>query len=267
MPNKTPPDDPETEQTTNVPDAWIDESPDKKQETAEQTMNTEMSASGVFTNIRLSAPSKHIPVPPPLPRHPEVVILAPEMFDHLNNERYLEAVRYAEKILEYEPEHVDALQCAAICYGELHKQVLEKLGPLGRKAGQRTLPPPSSEVDPLEHLANRMFDRLAAGNYAAALMAAEELLQKDPSSTDALQCAELARSELRKMYAKRLGTLQGIPKKAQLKLDTDDATCKAVWKLIDGKRTIQELIDIAAVSALDLLRALYEMRNEGSLRL
>jgi D-cysteine desulfhydrase len=98
-------------------------------------------------------------------------------------------------------------------------------------------------------------------------MAAEELLQKDPQSADARECAALARSELRKLYASRLGDLRRIPVHTLRTETPRDAEVRAVWDKVDGVRSMQDLIDSGATSTLDLLRVLYELLLEGRIEL
>ncbi|MFO0658244.1 MAG: hypothetical protein U0165_00195 [Polyangiaceae bacterium] len=206
--------------------------------------------------------------PPPLPKAPEIVELLPVMLERLAEGEYRDALALAERVLALDSDHIDAMQCAAFCHGELQKILLERLGPLSRKGSEKhTLPPPSAGTDPLEALTERMFDRVANGKYAAALMAAEELLQKDPQSADARECAALARSELRKLYALRLGDLSRIPVRTLRTEAPRDPDVRAVWDKVDGKRSMQDLIDGASSSTLDLLRVLYELLLEGRIEL
>ena len=87
-------------------------------------------------------------------------------------------------------------------------------------------PPPKSQPPPLPEsasrpapgrvaadsaCADRMLERLAASDYSGALMAADALLLHHPLHGDALECAQIARSELRRLYVARLGSLDRVP--------------------------------------------------------
>src|SRR5258708_24393665 len=87
-------------------------------------------------------------------------------------------------------------------------------------AQPRSQPPPlpqsASRLAPARAAADaafaeRMLERLAASDYSGALMAAETLLVHQPLHGDALDCAQMARSELRKLYVARLGSRDRIP--------------------------------------------------------
>lgn len=111
--------------------------------------------------------------------------------------------------------------------------------------------------------ADAMLGLLAAGDYAGALIAAEALLHVRPGDADALDCAEMSRSELRKTYVARLGgSLARVPHVAvgaaaiaALHLDFRGGF---VLARVDGKATLEEIAD-GCLAPNDALRILSEL--------
>jgi hypothetical protein len=113
--------------------------------------------------------------------------------------------------------------------------------------------------------AELMLERLAASDYAGALVAAEALLRHSPTDADALDCAQMCRAELQKVYVARLGSLERVPcvphgmgpdHLASIGLD---AIALAVIEQVDGTRDVAEIIRSAALPPFDVLRALSEL--------
>jgi hypothetical protein len=139
-------------------------------------------------------------------------------------------------------------------------------------------PPPKSQPPPLPEsasripparaaadaaCADRMLDRLAASDYWGALIAAEALLLHHPLHGDALECAQIARSELRKLYVARLGSLDNVPHitVGLQGLSTLSLDFRAGFLLsrIESRRTLGEIIDGCGLPRLDALRILSEL--------
>lgn len=131
---------------------------------------------------------------------------------------------------------------------------------------------PRSERSPGDAaLADRMIERLAAGDYEASLMAAEALLVRLPRDPDALDCAEMSRSALRDLYTRRLG---GSLDRAPGAVDRDalarialDASTGFVVSCIDGTTTLGQIAFSGAVAPEDALRALSELYVQGVIAL
>jgi hypothetical protein len=137
----------------------------------------------------------------------------------------------------------------------------------------RTVPPPlpasASQIPPAraaadDAFAQQMIDRLAAGDYLGALIAAESLLEFRPLDTDASDTAQIARSELRHMYIDRLGSLDRIPYltvtiEALLSAPWLDARSAILVGRIDGVATVRDVIEGASMHATDALRVLSEL--------
>jgi hypothetical protein len=127
---------------------------------------------------------------------------------------------------------------------------------------------PAKRTPADESLADRMLERLAAGDYPAALMAAEALLSRRPRDADALDCAEMSRGELRALHAARLGgalhrvpTIAGGPEAiSALALDT---TTALVLSRVDGSTTLGEIAFTSGIVPDDALRVLSELHLRG----
>lgn len=137
----------------------------------------------------------------------------------------------------------------------------------------RTVPPPLPESANLiaakrvaadDAFAERMLDRLAAGDYQGALLAAEALLEYRPLDPDATDTAQMARSELRRVYVERLGSLDAVPHRAMpleglLSLQSLDPRAAFLLARIDGQATLREIVEAAGMHATEALRILSEL--------
>jgi hypothetical protein len=111
--------------------------------------------------------------------------------------------------------------------------------------------------------ADHMLERLAAGDSAGALLAAESLLLHQPCHSDALDTAQMARSELRKLYAGRLGSLDGVPcvamgQEGLLALSLD-FRAGLLLSRADGRTPLSEIVESSGLPQLDALRILSEL--------
>jgi hypothetical protein len=137
--------------------------------------------------------------------------------------------------------------------------------------------PPSLRELPCERtpfdaaLADRMFDRLAAGDYSGALLVADALLRRSPRDADALDCAEISRSELRRLYETRLRGLDRVASIALLPAETAalplDAFAGYLLSRVDGFATLEEIAFARGVDSERALRTLSELYLSGVLAL
>jgi hypothetical protein len=112
--------------------------------------------------------------------------------------------------------------------------------------------------------ADVMLARLAESDYAGALVAAEALLEHHPRDSDASDCAQIARSELRKLYVARLGSLARVPHVAMtpeelVALPSLDFRAGFLLARIDGWTSLETIADIGGMSSLEALRILSEL--------
>jgi hypothetical protein len=130
------------------------------------------------------------------------------------------------------------------------------------------LPESASRIDPARAAADascaeRMLERLAASDYGGTLTAAEALLVHHPLYRDALDCAQIARSELRKLYMGRLGSLDWVPHitvglQGLLALSLD-FRAGFLLSRIDKKTPLSQIIEECGLPELDALRILSEL--------
>jgi hypothetical protein len=115
-----------------------------------------------------------------------------------------------------------------------------------------------------EAFADVMLERLASSDYAGALIAAEAFLEHHPRDPDATACAQMARSELRKLYVARLGSLARVPHVAMspeglLALPSVDFHAGFLLSRIDGLSTLDEIASSGGMPPLNALRILSEL--------
>jgi hypothetical protein len=132
--------------------------------------------------------------------------------------------------------------------------------PLPLSASQ--IPPSRAAAD--NALAECMMDRLAAGDYEGASLAAEALLEYRPRDQDALDCAQIAKSELRKLYTARLGSLDRVPHVAMgpeaiFSLQALDFRAGYLLSRIDGETSLEDVVESGSIPSLEGLRILSEL--------
>jgi len=132
--------------------------------------------------------------------------------------------------------------------------------PLPLSASQ--VPPSRAAAD--NALAECMFDRLAAGDYGGASLAADALLEYRPRDQDALDCAQIAKSELRKVYAARLGSLDRVPHVAMgpeaiFSLQALDFRAGFLLSRVDGETSLFDIVESGSITSLEALRILSEL--------
>lgn len=111
--------------------------------------------------------------------------------------------------------------------------------------------------------ADLMLERLAASDYAGALTAAEALLRSRPTDADALDCAQMCRAELERVFVSRLGSLDRVPRLAIDARDVEtlglDLRAAAVLACVDGAASLGEIVRSSPEAAFDVLRILSEL--------
>jgi hypothetical protein len=137
----------------------------------------------------------------------------------------------------------------------------------------RSVPPPlpesashlqSARVVEDDALADTMLERLAAADYEGAIMAAEALLEYRPRDRDALDAAQIAKTELRKVYVARLGSLDRVPHivmgpDAIFALKSLDFRAGFLLSRVDGLASIYEIVEGASIPSLEALGILSEL--------
>jgi len=120
-----------------------------------------------------------------------------------------------------------------------------------------------SEDDIVGGRVHVMYDRLTRDDWAGALLVAESLIRREPDHQDAWQCLRMCHTELRKLYVSRLGSLTRIP---QLCLEPGemgrrlrDERVAGLLTLVDGLRSLEEVLEAADMAAVEALRLLSEL--------
>jgi len=145
--------------------------------------------------------------------------------------------------------------------GEMEAQSPPKSQPPPLPESAKVLSPVRAAADAA--FAERMFERLAASDYVGVLMAAEALLEHQPGSADALDCAQIARSELGKMYEARLGSMDRAPKtiigpEGLVALSLDFGAGYLLSR-VNGTATLADIVRTCGLPKLEALRSLSEL--------
>ncbi len=126
-------------------------------------------------------------------------------------------------------------------------------------------PPPRSSaktIDPMQD----MRERFSLGDYSGALVVAESILEEDPNNVEASQCVVSCRMVLEQMYTARIGPLDRVPFIAvppeQLRWLNIDHRAGFVLSHVDGNCSLEQILDVSGMPALDALRILYELLQQ-----
>jgi len=133
--------------------------------------------------------------------------------------------------------------------------------------------PPVSEPAPISIIdrAREMRALFDAQNHSSALVLAESVLTSDPSHEEAQRCAAACRAVLADKYLGRLGGPRVIPRPTM----TPEEVCALaldhragfLLSFIDGCMSIEEVLDVSSMPALEALRIMYELREQGAIEI
>ncbi len=165
---------------------------------------------------------------------------------------------------------VDGLPVAALeASGEVAIASAELSSPPALPLSLREVPVDRSTADAA--FVDRMLERLARSDYVGALMAAEALLRRLPRDADALDCAEMSRTELQKIYCARLESLDRVPSIAMTPVAiaglTLDVFTGFLLSRIDGLTTLREISLTPGMTPDHALRVLSELYLQGVIEL
>lgn len=131
----------------------------------------------------------------------------------------------------------------------------------------RATPVVQDPDDPLVDLR----DRYAVGDFTGAHEIAETILASDPHNEEALRFRESCRDVLTQMYMARLGSKARVPKlaipTAELQWQSLDHRSGFLLSCIDGRLTIEEILDVSGMPSLDALRILYMLLQQRIIEL
>jgi hypothetical protein len=135
---------------------------------------------------------------------------------------------------------------------------------VGARAQSRPPKPPAVDM-------RQVRDRFDAGDFSGALIVAEGILVEDPDNADALLYAEHCRDVLKQMYLSRLGGLRRVPNVAvgqdQLRWLSLDHRAGFLLSLVDGRSTLDEVLDMSGMSDLEALRLLVQLLQQNVIKM
>ena len=119
------------------------------------------------------------------------------------------------------------------------------------------------ELEPVDEIQAR-FDE---GDFAGALLLAERILAQDPSDERARTSAASARERLVAEYLAELGGRRQILKVAvtreELRWLSLDHRAGFLLSCVDGRMSVEEVLDVSGMPELDALRILCDLRDQG----
>ncbi len=117
-------------------------------------------------------------------------------------------------------------------------------------------------VDPIQE----MRERFSLGDYSGALVVADAILEETPDDVEAIKCSDSCRQVLEQMYTARIGPLERVPFVAvpqeQLRWLNIDHRAGFVLSHVDGHCSLEQILDVSGMPALDALRILYELLQQ-----
>ena len=113
-----------------------------------------------------------------------------------------------------------------------------------------------------------MEELYALGNFSDALRVAELILGRQPNNEQAQRCANNSRQRLEQLYSSKIGSLTLVPLVALRSSDLRwlglDHRAGFVLSRIDGKVTLEELLEICGMPRLEVLKTVIELLNCGA---
>ena len=124
------------------------------------------------------------------------------------------------------------------------------------------LPLPVASV-PAKPTAVAMEAHFAEGNFEEAMVVAESLLERDPNHSAARECLERCDIMLVSSYTTELVQVRRVPLPTVAGPEKGsppfDARQAAVFALVDGQRTIEDILRASGLGKLEGLRTLAEL--------
>jgi hypothetical protein len=121
--------------------------------------------------------------------------------------------------------------------------------------------------DELANPRSQVRIRFEAGDYSGALVIAEGMLEEHPDDAEAQRYAESCRDVLRQLYLTRLGdggkAVRIVMAREELRWLTLDHRTGFLLSHIDGRMTIDELLDVSGMPPLDTIRAIFDLVQQG----
>lgn len=109
--------------------------------------------------------------------------------------------------------------------------------------------------------------RFEKGDYFGAMVRAESVLEQDPDNEQVKSYLESARDLVAQMYKEKLGSGEQVLRLAMVPSEIQnlalDHRAGFLISLVDGIATVDEILDMSGMPEIDVLRLLYEMREQG----
>ena len=208
--------------------------------------------------------------PRPLPMRPPQVTLT--------NEDELESARLRSVLMPSEPpvpesalELVDERNTSVIPGAVRARGVTrdyEEGDPFGSSSSSATPPDDDmpTQMPAATDALSDMRDRYSVGDYSGALEVAEAWLARHPGDPEVTRYAERCRQTLLQMYSARVGPMDRIPvvmvPREQLRWLSIDHRAGFLLSHIDGVSSLEMILDVSGMPALDALRILYELSQQ-----
>jgi hypothetical protein len=181
------------------------------------------------------------------------------------------------------PEHEPSRQDLSLSLGALELDIDAEGSALGLVELQSGVGRSAAEFGPAEQLlaegttaaeatdtrsrALSLSDLYQLGDFSGALQAAESRLEGDPEDEEALRYRQRCQEVLTTMWTARLGApdrpLKMLIAADQLRWLSVDHRAGFLISLIDGRATLDQVLDIAGMPRLDALRILAELAERG----
>jgi len=114
-------------------------------------------------------------------------------------------------------------------------------------------------------------DRFDVGDFTGALVLAEGILELDTENADALLYAEHCRDVLKQMYLSRIGGVRRVPQVAmspeELRWLALDHRGGFLLSLVDGRCSVDEILDMSGMTDLDALRVLMQLLQQNVIKI
>jgi len=114
-------------------------------------------------------------------------------------------------------------------------------------------------------------DRFDVGDFTGALVLAEGILELDTENADALLYAEHCRDVLKQMYLSRIGGVRRVPQVAmsaeELRWLALDHRGGFLLSLVDGRCSVDEILDMSGMADLDALRVLMQLLQQNVIKI
>jgi hypothetical protein len=126
-----------------------------------------------------------------------------------------------------------------------------------------------AEDDVLSQLASEMRVRFARKDFTGSLELAESITAVREDDVEAKACAGVCRARLVASYVALMGALEQVPVLAMPLIEIDgsqlDHRAGFILSQVDGKTTLEAILDVSGMASHDALRIVWELVQRGVL--